>query len=331
MVESKERISVIVPVYNLGSLLPRTIESIQNQQYSNLEIIIVDDGSEDNSADIILSFASNDPRIVPVLKEHEGVGKARLEGCRKATGDYVGFVDGDDLIEEDMYKMLLENAIIHSADISHCGYQMVFPDGRVNYFYNTQRLVIQNTSEGISDLLEGSFIEPTLCTKLYKRELITRLLESNVIDESIRINEDLLMNYFLFSYAKKSVFYDVCKYHYLIRSHSSSRAPNTKNKIEDPIRVKEIILKDVPENLKRTAECALVNTCLNVYNSLIQTDDDYRAHKTIILEKIRNHESSFSSLSNKRRLMAALCSYIPKLYETLYRLYAKFEHKSKYQ
>ena len=331
MVENREKISVIIPVYNLGNLLPRTIESIQRQKYDDLEIIIVDDGSADNSADIMLSFAMNDSRIIPVFKEHEGVCKARLEGCRKATGDYVGFVDCDDLIEEDMYKMLLENAIIHNADISHCGYQMVFPDGRVNYFYNTQRLVIQNTSEGISDLLEGSFIEPSLCTKLYKRELITRLLESNVIDESIRINEDLLMNYYLFSYAKKSVFYDVCKYHYLIRSHSSSRAPNTKNKIEDPIKVKEIILKDVPGNLKKVAECALVNTCLNVYNSLIQADDDYRVHKSIILKKIRNHESSFSLLSNKRRLMAALCSYIPKLYETLYRLYAKFEHKSKYQ
>ncbi len=325
------KITVIVPVYNLEIELPKTIKSIQDQEHDNLEIIIVDDGSTDGSVNLIRSLADSDSRIVPVLKEHIGVSAARLEGCRHASGDYVGFVDGDDIIEADMYKTLLDNALKHNADISHCGFQMVFPDGRVHYFYNSRRIVFQNTEKGVKDLLEGSFIEPTLCTKLYKKELIDRLLSACAMDKNIRVNEDLLMNFFLFSYAEDSVFYDICKYHYLIRNNSSSHQSINANRINDPIKVKEIILENVPDSLRKTAECALINTCLNIYHTLILSGGDYREQKVEILRKIRNHKAAFSSLSGKRHMMVGLCSSMPRLYAVLYKLYSKTNRKSKYE
>ena len=130
-------ISVIVPVYNLEGELPRCLNSICAQTHQELEIIVVDDGSRDGSRAVIEDYARRDVRIKPIFKENGGVTSARLRGISKATGAWIGFIDGDDEIEPEMYERLLKNAEKYGADISHCGYQMVFSDGRVNHFHNS--------------------------------------------------------------------------------------------------------------------------------------------------------------------------------------------------
>ena len=162
-----------------------------------MKIIIVDDGSTDGTGIIIDQYASIDQRIIPIHKENGGVTSARIDGIKKASGEYLGFVDGDDYIEPEMFEKLLDNAIKYDADISHCGYQMVFP-GRVEYYYNTGRIVQQDKIAGLKDLLSGSFIEPGLWNKLYHKKLFYTLLYENVMPMDIRINEDVLMNYWLF-------------------------------------------------------------------------------------------------------------------------------------
>ena len=160
------KISIVVPVYNLQEELPRCLNSILAQSYDNLEVIVVDDGSSDGSRKVICEYSKRDSRIVSLFKENGGVTNARLAGVEIATGDYIGFVDGDDEIESDMYELLINNALKYSADISHCGYQMVFPS-RVEYYYNTGRIVQQDKITGLKDLLSGSFVEPGLWNKLY--------------------------------------------------------------------------------------------------------------------------------------------------------------------
>lgn len=118
-------ISVIVPVYNLENYIERCLKSIQNQTYSNIEIIVVDDGSIDDSWNVINRIAKEDNRIIPVHKENGGVSSARMLGLDNANGEWIGFVDGDDEIEEDMYEVLINNAFECNADISHCGYKMI--------------------------------------------------------------------------------------------------------------------------------------------------------------------------------------------------------------
>ena len=130
------KISIIVPAYNIAAWLPRCLDSILGQTYQNLEVIVVDDGSTDHTGDILERYAAMDARIRPLRKANGGVTSARLEGIRYADGEWIGFVDGDDEIEPDMYERLMGNALKYSADISHCGYQMVFSDGRINYFIN---------------------------------------------------------------------------------------------------------------------------------------------------------------------------------------------------
>ena len=171
-----EKISIIIPVYNLEKYIKRTAESVLKQTYTNIEVIIVDDGSSDESWKIIQKIADKDNRVIPIHQENGGVTSARLKGIRRSTGEWIGFVDGDDEIESDMYEILLNNAKRYNADISHCGYQMIFEDGRVNYFHNTGCLVQQDRTTGLKDLLDGSLVEPGLWNKLFHKNLFHSLL-----------------------------------------------------------------------------------------------------------------------------------------------------------
>lgn len=242
-----ELISVIVPCYNIENFVSRTVESIINQTYKNLEIILVDDGSKDETLTVLHQLEVTDSRIQVIHKENGGVTRARLTGVAAASGEWIGFVDGDDYIEPDMYDVLLNNAHKFSADISHCGYQMVFPS-RVDYYYNTGRLVQQDKLTGMKDLVDGSFIEPGLCNKLFHKSLFHSLLHENVMDYSIKINEDLLMNYYLFREARQSIFYDKCFYHYMVRKGSAATSKISENKLRDPLRVQKILLTETIES-----------------------------------------------------------------------------------
>ena len=206
------KISVVVPVYNIKQYIEKTVKSICSQLYSNIEIILVDDGSTDGCSEVLDKLATEDSRIKVIHKDNGGVTSARVAGIKVASGEWIGFVDGDDYIEPKMYEMLLENALESNADISHCGYQMVFPS-RVDYYYNTNRIVKQNNEQGLYDLLTGYFVEPGLWNKLYKASIVNDIINSGLIDTSIKINEDLLMNYYFFKASNCSVYQDICPYH----------------------------------------------------------------------------------------------------------------------
>ena len=110
-------ISVIVAAYNVAPWLSRCIESILAQTYKNLEIILIDDGSTDETSNIIDCYAKKDPRIVAVHQKNAGLVAVRDNGIELATGEFMAFVDGDDALDPDMYERLLNNAEKYDADI----------------------------------------------------------------------------------------------------------------------------------------------------------------------------------------------------------------------
>ncbi len=324
------KISVIVPVYNLQRELKRCVSSIAAQTHRDLEIILVDDGSTDDSRRIIEELAETDERIVPLYKENGGVTSARLEGVRHASGEWIGFVDGDDEIEPDMYELLLKNAVIYGADISHCGYQMVFADGRINCFHNTGCLVRHDKTTGLKELLSGSLVEPGLCNKLFHKKLFHSLLHTEVMDRSIRINEDLLMNYYLFSNAGQTVFHDWCPYHYIVRNTSASRAKLNDHRIYDPIRVKEIIRKHSTEDIQDDAQKAYVNTCINTYHALMFAGAEYREDLLKVRDLLKDERESFYLLGKKRAMMARMILHVPFVYKPIYGIYCRYFQKNVY-
>lgn len=117
----KELISVIVPIYRVEKYLEPCIESIINQTYKNLEIILVDDGSDDNCGEICDKYAKIDARIKVIHKKNAGLNNARKSGIKIASGKYIGYVDGDDWIEPDMYETLLRNAVKYNVDVVETG------------------------------------------------------------------------------------------------------------------------------------------------------------------------------------------------------------------
>lgn len=324
-------ISIIVPVFNLENELPRCLNSILAQTYQNIEVIVVDDGSSDNSADVMRFYASKDRRVKPVLQANGGVTSARLYGVKESSGQWIGFADGDDEIESNMYERLLKNAIAYHADISHCGYQMCFEDGRIHYFHNTGLLAQQDKTTALKELLSGSRIEPGLCNKLFHKNLFYSLLHEEIMPMDIKINEDLLMNYFLFSAAEQTVFEDWCPYHYIVRGASASRAKLNEHKIYDPIKVKEIILKSTPNKLQAVAQRAFVNTCVYSYCSLVQ-EKGYQVHQAQrdFREKLKNHYEWCQMLPKRAKLLARLIVMVPWVLHIAYPIYARFIQTKQY-
>lgn len=243
------KISIIIPAYNIEQYIAATLDSVLAQNYSNFEVIVVDDGSKDGTGAIVDAYALKDFRIRAIHQANGGVTAARLHGVAEASGDWIGFVDGDDYVEPQMYERLLENALSYNAEISHCGYQMVFPNGRIDYYYNTGCLVEQDKISGLKDLISGSFVEPGLCNKLFHKALFYSLLHENKLPKDIKINEDLLMNYWLFKAADTAVYEDFCPYHYVLRKGSAATSKLNEHKLRDPLKVIHLILDDAEKEL----------------------------------------------------------------------------------
>lgn len=317
-----DKISVIIPAYNLENYIERTLDSVCAQTYKNLEIVVVDDGSKDSSYQLICDYANKDSRVIPVHQENDGVTSARLNGVKHATGEWIGFVDGDDLIDEDMYEILINNAHRYNAQISHCGYKMVLGTKRIDYYYNTGKIVEQDNLKGLCDLLNGTMIEPGLCNKLFHKDLFYSLLNDNLMDLSIKNFEDLLMNYYLFKESNKSVFEDVCKYHYMVRSGSAATSEFKPHKYYNPISVLEKIINDTEnEEIKQAV--------LSKYYNLIIRNAADKFPKDIQIDANKRFKNSFRNIikaefvSKKSKIMAVMIMYFKPLYSLVRKIYVK--------
>lgn len=236
---SADTISVVMPAYNAARYVEAALQSLLAQTHTALEAIVVDDGSTDDTPAVLARIAAADGRVRVLRQANAGATAARLRGLAAATGRWVGFMDADDAMDPDMLARLYANAIRHNADVSHCGYRMVFPD-RVELCRGTGRLAVHDRADGLRSLLAGE-TEPGLWNKLFRRELTDGLLRGGGMDASIRINEDLLMNFYLFRAADRSVYEDVCAYAYIIRPGSAAASRERLCHYTDPVRVWETL------------------------------------------------------------------------------------------
>ena len=326
------KISVIIPACNIQAYLGPTLDSVLAQTYKNLEILVINDGSKDDTGAVADTYAATDSRIRVIHKENGGVTSARLRGVAEATGAFIGFVDGDDFLEPQMYARLMENLQAYDADISHCGYQMVFPS-RVDYYYNTGRLVSQEGDQGCADLLSGSFVEPGLVNKLYRRELFDGLTEW--MDTSIRINEDLLMNFYLFRRAKKSVFEDVCPYHYVLRKGSAATSRLNEHKLKDPLKVLHLLMQETkaaPEwqsILQRRLVYQLINTATMALGDQAELIAPVRREARKALRQRIRHVLRSNTFGIKMKILALWAAVWPWSYCMVHKLYARIRGTDK--
>ena len=200
--ESKEIfLSVIVPVYNTEKYLAQCIDSIRNQTYHLLEIILVDDGSTDSSGEICDRYAAIDKRIRVIHQKNSGSLLARLEGVQIAQGQYIGFVDSDDWLMEDMYETLISASVENDFDIVSMGYTiydknqyMKIDDASIFGAYIGKAALEKVYSKMMYDLKIGQRgLHPSLCTKIIKKSLI--LTELFKVDKRISLGDDAAVFY----------------------------------------------------------------------------------------------------------------------------------------
>lgn len=326
-------ISVIVPVYNIAEYLPRSIGSILNQTYANIEVIAVDDGSRDDSLRVLRELSAGDSRLHVIHQENGGVTKARLTGIQAASGDWIGFVDGDDTIEPDMYERLLKNAQLYEADISHCGYQMVFPS-RVDYYYNTGRLAQQDNRSGLRDLIEGSFIEPGLCNKLFHKNLLHSLFHSGVTEMPIAQLEDLLWNFYLFRAAGSAVYEDFCPYHYILRKGSACISDINESKLRDPAIVFKLIKKETSDDpvLQQAVNSRLAGFLISLSTMDLGNQASLiRPYRSQARKELRRMlpELLRGEYSKRTKLLSAWAGLWPWSYAIVHAVYAKLRGTDK--
>lgn len=319
------KISVIIPTYNVENYIEGCLESVIKQTYSNLEIIVVDDGSSDNTGYIIDQYAKKDNRIIVIHKENGGVCSARNIGINIASGEFIGFVDGDDTIEDDMYEMLVNNVIKYDADISHCGYKLI-ENNKETLMYGSGRVIIQDRKKGIVDLMDGSLIEPGIWNKIFRKEIVgdTRL------DESLKINEDLYFNILLFNKSRKSVFEDKAKYNYIKRDNSATTSSsNNIIGMTDPRKVYKMIndLYKGDEVILPYAEKMDLLRNVNIYNLLtLENGSDFIELKQEVRNYIKLNKRKMKKnklISKKSRCMVYAILYLQYLYDFIYRTYFK--------
>ena len=324
-------ISIVIPAYNAASYLENCLASVLHQTYQDIEIIIIDDGSEDHTLEIANHYRDKYPDTFQVIHtDNQGVTKARFEGIRNARGEWIGFVDADDEIEPDMYERLYENAKKYNADISHCGHRTIVNGGeRIHDFYNTGCLIVQDRRRGLEDLLAGP-VELSLCSKLFRKKLLQKLLQNEKMDKSIKYNEDLLMNFFLFQKSRKSIYEDFCGYHYLARNSSVTRRKFNPGKVLDPAIVWKIILDNVEPELQNLVWKEYLLACMRAYSCLIECAD-YKKEAARFRKILLIHRGKWRLLGRNARLKLFLVLRSPQLYNKLYQMYQKWFQRIVYE
>lgn len=315
----QELISVIVPVYNIEKYVDRCVESIVNQTYKNLEIILVDDGSSDRSACICDQWKERDTRIKVIHKRNGGLSDARNRGIKSAKGNYYSFVDGDDMLDSQMIEKLYNALISANADVSMCRMEKIEQFKR----YATREFLDNNISkielDGVEAirLLLREKIDCSACLKLYKKEMF-----SNLEFPYGKTNEDFALMYKLFYKTQKIIYISDILYYYYFRENSitsSSFSEKQFDKIDNCIEMLEYIKFNLPE-IKNEAYYYLQKQSLYLLKTLCITGlekqyrNRYKQLRWILKENsIRIIKSNWFSL--KEKMMILCITWFPGLYE----------------
>lgn len=217
-------ISVIIPVYNCEKYIKKCIKSILNQTYKDLEVIIIDDGSKDNSLDICNKLMEEDCRLKVIHQENQGVSSARNKGIEIAQGEYIVFVDGDDWVEDIYIETLINDLQKEDAGMAVCGWCRENVNGlmqeSVKYYYK-----ILNQREAIAYSLKPDGFQGYLWNKIFRKNIINKA--NLYFDTDIAIFEDLLFVIKYLNFCKKIVVNYISLYHYV--NHGDSARQDCSN------------------------------------------------------------------------------------------------------
>ena len=324
-----ELISIIIPIYNTKDYLHQCINSVINQTYKNLEIILIDDGSTDKSGIICDEFALSDERIKVIHKKNEGQGVARNVGIDLAKGEYIGFVDSDDWIVEDMYRLLYETAVQYNSDVVACGSISVINDDEkdaiqkyksFNYGKDSKISVIDNTERLTSQLGMSVRCSHSPIDKLYKKKLFDN---SRFVEH--RLYEDLASVYKFVANADKCIYIDECMYFYRDRLGSTMKNTFSIRQLDRITAYEDIesfLLSDpkYKDIVKYATDFKIGSIFYCVGELYLYKGNDNAKIARLLNEKAKEVLSLNKNISFKQKFLLILINLSPKIYGFVYNI-----------
>ena len=289
-------ISIIIPVYNVENYIEKCMNTIINQTYKNIEVLLIDDGSTDSSPKLIENIRKSDKRIKTYHKKNGGLSDARNYGIKKAKGKYLVFIDSDDWVDlnyiEYLYNLIKKN----NCDISICEIVKITDCGKiVSRNYNNNSIVIMNQKEAIRNMIEVKYFATSACGKMYKKECF-----DNVLFPVGRLFEDIPTNYNIFLSIDKIVFGAKGLYYYLTREGSITRNDFSEKHMDSIFFIEEAmknVIKKYPE-FKKNSETRIFLAYFDIWKSFRRKDEKNEYYnitkenvKKMRLSIIKNHES----------------------------------------
>lgn len=317
-------ISVIVPIYKVEKYLSKCIESIIAQEYSNIEIILVDDGSPDNCGKICDDYAIKDNRVKVIHKENGGLSSARNAGIDIAQGEYIGFVDSDDTIEPYMYEKLY-NAIYHDkTKLAVCAVNYIYENGEIlrkksvgkDMTFDFYHAMIEMNSHRIFDM--GAW------SKLYHRDLFKDLRFPIG-----KLSEDYYIMFRIFDRAQTISYVDTACYNYLQRENSITRSVKINHDHEYAAKEQMDYLDKKHPELKTVGNVAYASSALTVYdfylkNNVLCSEEKINHFKHVINENMEYIKGA-TYLSVSKRIQFKLFCLNPVLYNVVFKMYRQIK------
>ena len=318
------KLSIVIPVYNTSKYLPKCLDSLTKQTLDKIEFIFVDDGSTDNSTEIITKYMEKDKRIKLLKKENGGAATARNYGIKKATGEYIAFADSDDYVDKDMYKIMYDRAKKDDLDIVLCNYYLVYGDKEV---INENKITTLEEKDISSN--EYILITPSPCNKIVKKSYLDK---SKFYFPEGMMYEDLASIPLLGLYNPKVVYINKCLYYYVQSDNSVMRTSLYKTKYEDLSNA----IKHLYSNMKDSNYKEELEYLLTYHFLYLGSLNFYKYKKYDNINKIADEMKEYAPRWAKNRLVKERFTkkqyiYLKLFYYKMYfliRIYQKLMNKN---
>lgn len=297
MKKAAPKISIIVPVFNVEAYLEKCVDSVLNQTFIDFEVILVNDGSTDSSGEICDRYANQDERVVVFHQNYKGVSAARNAGVQAARGDYIGFVDSDDYIDQNMFSELYRLCQETGSQIAVCKLGREIDGELVNRSHETNQIEMDH-EEAMRQLFIGSLYRFSLCNKLFKKDCF-----QGVQFPEGRIHEDLSTTYKLFANANQVVYKNFIGYVYVKRNNSILTSRYDEKRLDSFMAWNEIIefIKTNYPQLDNIVISTFTYWCidhLNYVNHQIKTNQGRRSYLLKIKNSMQGHHKDIIKNKN---------------------------------
>ncbi len=315
-------ISVVLPIYNVEDYLEKCMDSVLNQTYSNIEIILVDDGSPDSCPKMCDEYVKKDKRVKVVHKENGGLSDARNAGIKASNGEYITFIDSDDYVDKDYIEFLYNTIKKENADIAIGAHRVLYDSGKIIEKATHENSILK-PKKVLERILYDDGIDLSAWGKLYKISLF-----EDIKFPKGRLFEDSATTYMLVDKSKKIAINSESKYNYIIRKDSISNAKFSPKKMDLITSTREMseYIKNKYPDLENAANRRLMYAYLSTLSQLAKCKEKYPKEEKEMTTYIKKHGNEIlkdSRVPKRDKFGILSLKFGFSFYKFMWRLYLK--------